>query len=118
MPVPLHGRRLISRRYNQAALIATSLGRETGVPVWVDALVRIRPTSSQGRMSRRHREDNVRGAFAVRNSLCARVAGARIVLVDDVFTTGATLTVCARATQNVGAESVDAITLARVMRTE
>ena len=53
VPVPLHRRRLISRRYNQAALIATVLGRETGVPVWVNAMVRVRPTPSQGRMSRR-----------------------------------------------------------------
>ena len=112
MPVPLHRRRLISRRYNQAALIATALGRETGVPVWVNAMVRVRPTPSQGHMSRRQREDNVRGAFAVRNSFCERMGGARIVLVDDVFTTGATLTACARALQKAGAESVDAITLA------
>ena len=117
VPVPLHRRRLISRRYNQAALIATALGRETGVPVWVNAMVRVRPTPSQGRMSCRQREDNVRGAFAVRNSFCERMGGSRIVLVDDVFTTGATLTACARALQKAGAESVDAITLARVTRT-
>lgn len=117
VPVPLHRRRLISRRYNQAALIATALGRETGVPVWVNAMVRVRPTPSQGRMSCRQREDNVRGAFAVRNNFCERIGGARIVLVDDVFTTGATLTACTRALQKAGAESVDAITLARVTRT-
>ena len=117
VPVPLHRRRLISRRYNQAALLAQALGRETGLPVAVDALMRTRPTPSQGRMSRSQRARNVAGAFKVRPRQESTVKDARIVLVDDVMTTGATLTACIRALLTAGAANADALTLARVTRT-
>jgi ComF family protein len=117
VPVPLHHRRLISRRYNQAALMAQALGRTSGLPVVVDALRRVRATPSQGRMNRSQRERNVAGAFAVRASRQESIRDARIVLVDDVITTGATLTACIRPLLHAGAANVDVLTLARVTRT-
>lgn len=117
VPVPLHRRRLMLRRYNQAALMAQALGRKTGLPVLVDALIRTRSTPSQGKMSRTQRERNVAGAFAVRESRQPAVKDARIVLIDDVMTTGATLTACIRPLLRAGAGRVDALTLARVIRT-
>lgn len=117
VPVPLHRRRLIARRYNQAALMAQALGRRTGVPVMVDALRRTRATPSQGRMNRSERERNVAGAFAVRDPRRKKIGGARIVLIDDVMTTGATLTACVGPLLHAGAANVDVLTLARVTRT-
>jgi ComF family protein len=117
LPVPLHRRRLIARRYNQAALMAQALGRESGLPVLVDALKRTRAPPSQGRMNRSQRERNVAGAFAVRESRGPRIQNARVVLVDDVMTTGATLTACIRPLLSAGAANVDVLTLARVTRT-
>jgi ComF family protein len=117
IPVPLHRRRLIARRYNQAALMAKALSRETGLPVFVDVLRRTRATPSQGRMNRSQRERNVAGAFAVRDSRRSRIQDTRIVLIDDVMTTGATLTACIRPLISAGAANVDVLTLARVTRT-
>lgn len=117
VPVPLHRGRLISRRYNQAALIAQALGRVSGLPVCVDALRRIRATPSQGRMNRSQRERNVAGAFAVADRRRDRVGDARIVLIDDVMTTGATLAACVQPLLHAGAANVDVLTLARVVRT-
>lgn len=117
VPVPLHRRRLMSRRYNQAALMAQALGRKSGLPVLVDTLICTRSTPSQGKMSRTQRERNVAGAFAVRESRQPAVKDARIVLIDDVMTTGATLTACVRPLLRAGAGRVDALTLARVIRT-
>ena len=110
-------RRLMSRRYNQAALMAQALGRKSGLPVLVDALIRTRSTPSQGKMSRIQRERNAAGAFAVRESRQPAVKDARIVLIDDVMTTGATLTACGRPLLRAGAGRVDALTLPRVIRT-
>ena len=117
IPVPLHRWRLLSRRYNQAAVLAHALGRLSGVNVVDSLLLRIRQTPSQGRKSSVQRTLNVRGAFALRNN-CGGVAevieGRRIVLVDDVFTTGATVCACTRVLRRAGAVSVDVLTLARV----
>jgi len=117
LPVPLHRRCLIARRYSQAALMAQALGRETGLPVLVDVLKRTRATPSQRRMNRSQRERNVAGAFAVRESRRSRIQDARIVLIDDVMTTGATLSACIRPLISAGAANVDVLTLARVTRT-
>ncbi len=117
VPVPLHRWRLVARRYNQAALMAQALARRSAVPVCVDALRRIRATPSQGRMSRVQRQRNVAGAFAVRDSRRNDIENARIVLIDDVMTTGATLGACIRPLLHAGAANVDVLTLARVART-
>ena len=116
VPVPLHWLRLFRRRYNQAGLLAQAVARTAGVPAAVDLLVRRRPTPSQGHLSAAARRRNVRGAFAVRPRRRALVRGRRIVLIDDVLTTGATAEACARALLRAGAASVDVLVLARVVR--
>ena len=113
VPVPLHRWRLWSRRYNQAALLAQSLGRHTGLPVDVLSLIRHRRTPPQGRLGRSERAANVRGAFTVTGS---KLAGRPVVLVDDVMTTGITLAECTSALLQAGAKSVDVLTLGRVVR--
>jgi ComF family protein len=115
VPVPLHRWRLFARRYNQAALLAFAVARCTGVETCPDLLVRRRRTPPQGGLSRDGRWRNVAGAFAVRPHRLPQVEGRRIVLVDDVFTTGATLGECARVLVRAGAARVDALTLARVL---
>ena len=115
VPVPLHWTRLVWRRFNQSALLAHALARETGVACIPDLLVRQRRTPMQGTLGRTQRKRNVRRAFAVRPRLAGRVRGARIVLVDDVFTTGATIEECARTLKRAGAAEVRALTLARVV---
>lgn len=110
-PVPLHRWRLWRRRYNQAALLAKAIGKKTGLPVCVDLLVRRRATPPQGKLGRKERHENVAGAFALRQN--ADVAGKRVVLIDDVMTSGATAAACARALLKAGAASVYVVTLAR-----
>ena len=114
-PVPLHRWRLARRRYNQSALLAQAIARATGLPAAVDLLVRTRWTGSQ-RGGSSARLANVAGAFAVRARWRADLAGRRVVLVDDVLTTGATVEACARVLRRAGAARVDVLTLARVVR--
>jgi ComF family protein len=116
VPVPLHRRRLFARRYNQSAVLALSLGKVAGRAVAVDALVRTRPTPTQGGLDRRARAANVRGAIAARRP--TRIKGRRVLVIDDVLTTGATVGVCVAALLRAGAVSVDILTLARVTREE
>jgi len=115
-PVPLHWTRLFHRRYNQSALLTNALARLAGLPAAPDLLRRRRRTPSQGGLGRAERVRNVRGAFAVRTG--RPVAGKRILLIDDVLTTGATVEACATALRKAGAASVDVLTLARVVRDE
>ena len=114
MPVPLHFKRLVTRRYNQSALMAKELARLTGLSVDTFSLVKIKPTKPQIRYSGRARVKNVKDAFSVADVSC--VKGKRIVLIDDVMTTGSTLKECAKALHKAGAKSVDCITVARVYR--
>lgn len=111
-PVPLHRSRLFKRRYNQAAEIARPLSRISGVRYSPDALVRRRPTASQGGKSAQGRARNVAAAFVAPRP--ERVRGKRILLIDDVLTTGATAQACARALLAAGAASVDLAVVARV----
>ena len=115
-PVPLHWRRLWQRRYNQAALLCHALGRAGDRPVVAGLLVRRRATPSQGRRNRAERRHNVRGAFALAPQVSALCAGKRVLLVDDVMTTGATVEACAKALIEGGVAAVDVLTLARVVR--
>jgi ComF family protein len=113
MPVPLHRTRLRWRGFNQAALLGATLARRLRCPLDVTTLARTRHTPPQTARDRAERARNVRGAFAVRRP--ARVAGRRILLVDDVMTTGATADECARVLRAAGAERIDVLTLARVL---
>lgn len=114
VPVPLYRFRLWRRRYNQAALLARWAGAAARVPVRTDLLVRTRPTRPQVGLTGTQRRRNVSGAFAVPDHLVPEVAGRRIVLVDDVITTGATVDACVRCLRRAGAASVDVLALARV----
>lgn len=116
VPVPLHYRRLASRGYNQSGWLADALSRQTGKPCSHDALKRTRPTPTQGNRSARERHLNVRGAFMARPSRLKSIEGAHILLIDDVFTTGATLAACTRALKKGKAAEVYVLVLARVVR--
>ena len=115
-PVPLHWRRLFARRYNQAALLTRALAHRASLPEVPDLLLRRRATPSQGRLTRAERQRNVAGAFTVNPRRAGAVAGRRLLLVDDVMTTGATVSACARAVLKAGAASVDVLVLARAVR--
>ena len=114
VPVPLHPRRLIGRRYNQSLLLARAVARLGRLPVIPDALRRLRNTPSQGSLSRGARHRNVQGAFSLRGR--AEVVGKSILLIDDVYTTGATVEACTHALKTGGAARVYVLTLARVIR--
>jgi ComF family protein len=113
--VPLHRGRMLSRGYNQAALLSNFVARESGIEAIPDLLVRQRRTISQGGLSRSGRQRNIRNAFAVHPKWKARVKGARIVVVDDVLTTGATVGECCRTLRRAGAANVDVLCAARVI---
>ena len=116
VPVPVHWRRLVSRRYNQAAVLANALGRAAGVEVCPDLLQRIRPTPPQDGMTVAQRIDNVAGAIRLNPRQAARAPGRTVLLVDDVMTSGATLAACARVLLAAGASEVRVLVLARVVR--
>jgi ComF family protein len=116
-PVPLHRLRLLRRGYNQAAILARAVMRETGLRLIPDLLQRRRATPSQQGLSAQARLQNVTaGAFRVHPWHRSKVADRRVVLVDDVLTTGATVAACARVLRRAGAARVDVLTLARVVR--
>lgn len=118
VPVPLHWTRLAQRRFNQAAWLAQGLAARTGKPVELFALQRRRARRSQEGLSANQRRRNVAGVFAVRGKRArARLAGKTVLLIDDVFTTGATLEAATRALLKGGAGAVLTLTLARVVRT-
>jgi len=115
VPVPLHRGRLIWRRFNQAQALAEVISRLSGVPLDPFVIARTRATPSQVGMSRRQRAENVHGAFTVPEASKIRVEGRRLILVDDVLTTGSTLNAAARVLLKAGAKSVDVLVFARVV---
>ena len=117
VPVPLHWRRGWSRRYNQSGALARVIERQTGVKLASEALRRVRPTQQQIGLSRSQRASNVQGAFKVAPDRAADIQGRRVVLIDDVLTSGATTDACARALLRAKAASVDVLVFARVVDT-
>lgn len=115
VPVPLHWRRLWARRFNQSALLARAVTAASNVPIAYDALARVKPTAQQVGLTRKERAGNVQGAFRVPPEGKAEVAGRRLVLIDDVLTSGATADACARALLRAGAGNVDVLVFARVV---
>jgi len=117
LPVPIHWRRLLGRGFNQSALLARALARRTHRPAAVDLLRKVRPTASQQGLSATARRENVTAAvFEVAARHAPVVRDARVLLIDDVLTTGTTLAACARVLERAGAARVEALTLARVVR--
>ncbi len=115
-PVPLHWRRMLHRRYNQAALLSARIAAGAGKGHAPDLLRRVRPAGPHRRLSLRARRARVSHAFAMDVSWREQVVGRNILLIDDVYTTGATVSACAEALQEEGARAVDVLTLARVVR--
>jgi ComF family protein len=111
IPVPLHKKRLRLRGFNQALLLAHGISEQFMIPLNYDNLIRIRYTRPQVELSGRDRAENVRGAFNLLRP--AEVCEKRILLIDDVFTTGATMNECAKVLKDAGAASVTVLTLAR-----
>jgi ComF family protein len=113
VPVPLHWRRRWQRGFNQSELLAGATARRCGIPMW-NAVRRLRATEAQAGLTNAVRRRNVAGVFRVKPRV--RVAGMRLLLVDDVMTTGATASACAAALKRAGAKSVALLALARVDR--
>ena len=114
VPVPLHRSRLWRRGFNQSVLVARELSKRTGVPVAADALQRVRATPPLKGLNMRQRRRTVAGAFRPNRNVDLR--GRTIILVDDVMTTGSTANACARILKRAGAERVDLVSWARVIR--
>jgi ComF family protein len=113
--VPLHWRRLWARRFNQSAALAAIISAASGVPLAHAALKRVRSTAQQVGLSQTERAVNVQGAFRVPDRGRTEVIGRRLVLVDDVLTSGATIDACARTLLRAGAANVDVLVFAQVV---
>lgn len=116
VPVPLHWTRSFTRRFNQSALLAKVVARYADIAFSPEILTRHRRTPSQGRLNAGARQRNVQGAFAVPPRYRDSLKGKRVLLIDDVLTTGATVSACAGALRRAGAVGVDVLTVARVVR--
>ncbi len=116
IPVPLHRWRLLKRRYNQASILAKSISKETGIKFLPDTLTRHRYTKNQGAVSGKKRIKNVKNAFTVKKNDISLIKGKNLILIDDVFTTGATVNECAKTLIESGASKVDVLTLSMVVK--
>jgi ComF family protein len=118
VPVPLHWRRFLARRFNQSAELARSIACLTGLDYAPEAVIRERATKRQVGLAFKERESNVRGAFHVPEAMDIRIRGRHILVIDDVYTTGATVFAITRALLRHRAAGVDVLTFARVIITE
>lgn len=116
IPVPLHWRRLVKRRYNQAALLAQKVSTLSGIKVEPTLLIRTKNTPSQGHLTGEQRRQNVKSVFKVKAGKQALLNQKVITLIDDVYTSGATVNACAKVLLKAGAKEVNILTLARVAR--
>lgn len=114
VPVPLHWRRRWARRFNQSAVLAAAVSATSGVPIVANVLKRVKATAQQVGLSRTNRAANVQGAFRVPPESKAAIIDRRLVLVDDVLTSGSTAEGCARVLLRAGAANVDVLVFARV----
>lgn len=115
VPVPLHWLRFLQRRFNQSAELARAVSGISGLPFAPSVVERVKRTRRQVGLARRERDDNVRAAFRVPADREMEIHGSRVLIVDDVFTTGATAWAVARALKKGGAGAVDVLTFARVL---
>jgi ComF family protein len=113
IPVPLHPQRLREREYNQSLLLAHGLSQHLQIPLLLSCLLRVRPTVPQTSLSKKERLTNLHRAFSVDD--VSRIQNQRILLIDDVFTTGTTLHECAKTLRKAGAGTVYGLTLARML---
>ena len=113
VPVPLHPKRLQERGFNQSGLLAKEFSRRLGLPISFDLLVRKKWTQPQTRLNRKERLENVKGAFGLCEADAVR--GRRILLLDDVFTTGTTLSECAKTLKRAGGSEVHVLTVTRAV---
>jgi len=116
IPVPLHRARLRQRRFNQAALLARAISKITDIPYDTEILMRKKNTPNQGTLSYKARRRNVSGAFKIRDQNKTCLKNKRVVIIDDVYTTGSTLSACAKPLNKAGAAQTDALTFMRVVR--
>lgn len=116
VPVPLHSRRLRERKFNQSALLAFALSDVTGVAVMADGLLRVEDTPPQASLTRKQRLENVKKAFRVNHKRAALLRGVRVLLIDDVMTTGATIDACSKVLLGAGVTNVYVLTVARTVR--
>lgn len=114
IPVPLSYKRLIARKYNQAAVLASELSKLINVPVLPLTLIKTRHTKPQAKLKENLRAQNIKNAYSVKNS--AQIKGKRVLLIDDIMTTGSTLNECARTLLKAGAKTVDTLTVARTLK--
>ena len=112
IPVPLYFTRLLSRKYNQSAILTAELSKMTAIPADYKSLKKIRNTLPQVQCNGTKRKTNIKNAFQVKNP--NKIKGKRILLIDDVYTTGSTLNECCKVLLKAGATSVDILTVARV----
>ena len=113
IPVPIHFTRLLKRKYNQSTLIGNIISKNTKIPIFYDVLIRVKKTKSQGHLTVKQRKVNISNAFITRNN--DKIKGKTILLIDDVFTSGATLNECSKILKKADAKKVYVLTFARVV---
>ncbi len=114
IPVPIHISRMMKRKYNQSSLIVSFISKHSNKPALYNTLIRSKATQSQGHLSPRQRKQNVANVFIVNNP--SQIIGKNIILIDDVFTSGATVNECAKALKKAGAKDINVLTFARVVK--